>query len=126
MVDLSTIGAFLLGGGGLVGSSIAIYMARANKTKIGAETKKLDTEAAKLDDDRFQTRELFWQREVQKVKDELNPKIEDLEREVASLKLLIEGHIPWDWEVLRKLRLNGIEQRDPPTLIWIEEQRSQT
>lgn len=132
MADLSTIGTFIIGSGGLLGSCIAIYMARANRKKTEAESiktsseaRKLDTEAAKLDDERYRDRETFWREEVEKVEKKFERKIDELEQKVAGLQLLIEGHIPWDWEALRKLKMNDIDQRDPPTLIWVEERREE-
>lgn len=123
MSDISAIGSLIVSFGALITGAVALYMARASKNKTQAETKKLDTEAAKLDDDRFQAREIYWNGVVKSIKEEFEDKIDELERKVSGLQLLIEGHIPWDWEALRKLKLNDIEQRDPPTLIWIEEQR---
>jgi len=125
MSDISAIGSLIVSFGALITGAVALYMARASKGKTQAETKKLDTEAAKLDDDRFQAREVYWNGVVTSLKSEFEEKIDELERKVSGLQLLIEGHIPWDWEALRKLKLNDIEQRDPPTLIWIEEQRRQ-
>lgn len=49
-----------------------------------------------------------------------------LKEEVNALRSLIEAHVPWDWEVVRQLKLAGIEFRTPPTLNYISGKKEES
>lgn len=126
MNNLSTLGAFVMGGGGLLASLIALYMARPNRNKLEADTgktqaeeKEIETRAAKVSEETYQSREKFWNAQVQQVKEECHQEVSQLRREVGYLKALIEQHVPWDWETQRLLIQNGIDHPKPPTLNYI-------
>lgn len=51
----------------------------------------------------------------------LRAEIEELKRELVTLKKYINDHMPWDWKTVRALRLNGIEIEDPPSLFYIKD-----
>ena len=52
-------------------------------------------------------------------KKEQDAKINSLYDELAWMKILIENHVPWDWEVQRLLIQNGIDHKNPPSLNYI-------
>lgn len=120
MLDWSSVGTIILGGGGLVTGILALFSARASKGKINSET---DINIANVEQSReklHQSRELFWRNEVDKVRESFEREIKELRNEVTWLRVLIENHVPWDWEVVRQLKLAGIEFRNPPTLNYIK------
>lgn len=120
MLDWSALGTIILGGGGLITGILALFSARSNKSKIDSET---DINVANVEQSReklHQSRELFWRNEVEQVREAFEREIADLRNEVTWLRVLIENHVPWDWEVVRQLKLAGIDYRDPPTLNYIK------
>ena len=52
MADLSTIGTFVMGGGGLVASAIALYMTATNKKSTEANTGKTQAEEKEIENRR--------------------------------------------------------------------------
>lgn len=125
-MNVSAIGQWVLGSGALIAGLIAIYMARANKKKTQADTgktnaeeKEIEEKAIALSEATYQSRERFWQGQIEDVKNEMQKDIDALREEVAWLKILIEQHVPWDWAQQRKLTLAGIEHEAPPTLNYI-------
>lgn len=129
-MNASLVGQWVLGSGALVASLIALYMARSNKKnteavtgKTNAEEKEIEEKAIALSEATYQSREKFWQGQVQDVKRECHSEVEELRSEVAWLKVLIEQHVPWDWAQQRRLTLAGIEHEAPPTLNWIKDRQ---
>lgn len=120
MLDWSTAGTLLLGGGGLITGALALFSARANKQKVNSET---NINIATLEQSRetlHQSRELFWRTEIEKMRETFEREIAAMRQELAALRMLIEAHVPWDWEVVRQLKLMGVDFRDPPTLNYIK------
>lgn len=108
MLDVSTLSTIILGGGGLVTGAIALYSAKSNKSKVNSEALTNTANAETLREKLYQSRELFWRNEIN-----------ELKAEVSWLRTLIEHHVLWDWEVVRTLKLAGIDFPDPPTLNYI-------
>lgn len=126
MLNFTTLGTVILGGGGLITGILALFSARANKNKTNSET---DINVANVESSREQLRQLreaFWQNEMDKVKESFQVELSHLRDEVGWLRVLIENHVPWDWEVQRQLKLAGIEYRDPPTLNYIKSKKNHT
>jgi hypothetical protein len=138
-VDLSTIGTFVLGGGGLLTGLLALYSARATKNKTQAEAgktsadagvskateKEIEVRAVAMSEKTFQDREKFWSDRVEEVRESCEKDVNELKEEVGWLRILIENHVPWDWEAIRKLKLADIEQRNPPTLNYVRKREQQ-
>ena len=116
---LQIISTLVLGGGGLIASLIAIFMVRANKGKVQADTKETEMRAVQLSDQIDAEHEKRWQEKFDSAQRNSDLKIAQLQDEVAWLKLLIENHVPWDWEVQRRMIQAGVEHAHPPTLNWI-------
>lgn len=126
-MNLSEAGSLILGGGGLITACLAFYSARANRTKISSEAgvnaateKEIEQRAIGLSEKTYQARERFWEERVDKVKIQCEAEIDELREEIGWLRLLIEAHVPWDWEAIRLLKLNSLDMRDPPTLNYIK------
>lgn len=119
-MDWSSLATLLLGGGGLVTGFLALYSARANRSKVHSETEMNFANAAHSRETMHQSREIFLREEMDKAHEKLHQEIMLLKEEVGSLRTLIESHVPWDWEVVRQLKLAGIDFRDPPTLNYIK------
>lgn len=120
MFDVSTLSTLILGGGGLITGILALFSARSSKDKVNSETSVNMSNAEASREKLYQSRETFWRDEVGSVKDSFAIEIENLKTEIAWLRALIELHVPWDWEVIRLLKLGGIDYRDPPTLNYIK------
>lgn len=127
MIDISDIGTMFLGGGGLVTGCLSLYSIRTNLKKIDSEAdvnqatrQKIEAEAVALNDATEQRREEFWNKKLEDAKSEFNRQIHNLNEEIGWMRLLIENHVPWDWEVQRLLIKAGIEHRKPPTLQYIK------
>lgn len=99
---------------------IALFSANVSKRKTNTEADVNDATAANSREQLFQSRELFWRKEMQTMHDTFQSEINELRTEVAWLRVLIENHVPWDWEVVRQLKLAGIDFREPPTLHYIK------
>lgn len=121
MLSWSTLGTLVLGGGGLITGVLALLSARANNNKTFSETSLNYANAEHSRENVHQLRESFWRTEMEKVHTNLENEIDELRKEVASLRILIETHVPWDWEVVRQLKLAGIDFRDPPTLNYFKQ-----
>ena len=120
MLDWSSLGTIILGGGGLITGILAMFSARANKSKLNSETNINIANVEHSREKLHQSRELFWRNEVDQVRLAFEREIQELRNEVTWLRVLIENHVPWDWEVVRQLKLAGIEFRNPPTLNYIK------
>lgn len=120
MLNWSSLGTLVLGGGGLVTGILALFSARANKGKVNSETNLNIASVEESREKLHQSRELFWRNEMQQVREAFEREIQELRNEVTWLRVLIESHVPWDWEVVRLLKLAGIEYRDPPTLNYLQ------
>lgn len=120
MADMSSLGTIILGGGGLVTGLLALFSARANRSKTDSETKVNIAAFEQTREALYQSREAFWRKEVNELHDSFEEEVETLRAEVAWLRILIENHVPWDWEVVRQLKLSGIDFRLPPTLNYIK------
>ena len=116
MADLSSIGTMVLGGGGLITGLLAMFSARANRSKTNSETNINIASAEQSRENLHQSRELFWRAELEEVRKTFQSETIELRKEVTCLRMLIENHVPWDWEVVRQLKLAGFDFRDPPTL----------
>jgi hypothetical protein len=120
MTDLSSLGTLILGGGGLITGLLALFSARASKNKINSETTLNFASFEQSRENLHQSREIFWRSEVEKMQNSFESEVVGLREDVASLRILIENHVLWDWEVVRQLKLAGIEFRDPPSLNYIK------
>ncbi len=127
MIDISDIGTMLLGGGGLVTGCLSLYSIRTNLKNIDSEAgvnqatrRRIEVEAVALNEATEQRREEFWNKKLEDTKSEFNRQIHNLNEEIGWMRLLIENHVPWDWEVQRLLIKAGIEHRKPPTLQYIK------
>lgn len=132
MPSLSEIGPLVMTSGALITSGLAVYYSRSNRNKIDSESgvnnasaKEIEERAATLSDERYRKREEFWSQENAKIKKEWHEDIEELRDEVAWLRILIENHVPWDWEQMRKMTLAGIEHDRPPTLNYVKRKRKE-
>lgn len=121
MPSLSEIGPLVMTSGALITSGLAVYYSRSNRNKIDSESgvnnasaKEIEERAATLSDERYRKREEFWSQEIEELRDE-----------VAWLRILIENHVPWDWEQMRKMTLAGIEHDRPPTLNYVKRKRKE-
>jgi hypothetical protein len=117
--NVQLVATMLFGGGGLIAGLTAIFMVRANRGKVQADTKETEMRAIQLSDSIDSEREQRWQRKVDAVKRECDLEVNELRDEVAWLKLLIENHVPWDWEMQHKAIQAGIDHSHPPTLNYI-------
>lgn len=122
--NIQLIATVLFGGGGLIAGLVAIFMVRANKGKVQADTKETEMRAIQLSDSIDAEREARWQKKVDTVQAKCDEEVDELREEVAWLRILIENHVPWDWEVQRKLIQNGIDHSRPPTLNYIRGRQS--
>lgn len=113
MLNWSTIGTVILGSGGLITGVLALLSSKSNKNKIDSETDINIANVEQVRENLSQSRERF-----------LSEEITALKQEVGWLRLLIENHVPWDWEVVRQLKLAGIEMTNPPTLNYIKNKYS--
>lgn len=120
MNNLQLITVILFGSGGFVTGIIAILMVRANREKVVADTKETEMRAIQLSDSIEADREVRWQRKIDTVQEKCDREVEELREEIGWLKLLIENHVPWDWEMQRKAIEAGIEHEPPPTLNYIK------
>jgi hypothetical protein len=127
-MDPSEVGKWVLTLAALITAVISLYSVRSNRNKVDSEAgvnkateKEIETRAAGMSEETYQKREAFWQKKLDDSEKKLESEIGELREEVAWLRRLIEGHVPWDWEVVRTLKINGIEQRDPPTLNWVRQ-----
>lgn len=111
-MDIASIGTLILGGGGLVTGVLALLSAKTNKNKTKSETNLNIANEAHYRENIHQSREALLQKEIILLREE-----------VAALRTLIEKHMSWDWEVVRQLRLAGIEFREPPTLNYAKESK---
>lgn len=97
-----------------VGMILSIRARKINTAKVESETSLNEAQQADI---------------VRQISDSSEQKfraeIDALKREVESLKLYINRHIPWDWKAVRELRLNGIEIEDPPSLQYINGEAGQ-
>lgn len=119
-MSVITVATLFLGGGGLITGLLALFSANVNKRKTNTEADVNDANAANSREQLLQSRELFWRKEFQTMQENFQSEIDELRTEVAWLRVLIENHVPWDWEVVRQLKLAGIEFREPPTLHYIK------
>ena len=126
MLDWSSLGTIILGGGGLITGALALFSARANKSKVNSETNLNIASVEESREKLHQSRELFWRNEMQMMRESFEREIQELRNEVTWLRVLIENHVPWDWEVVRLLKLAGIEYRDPPTLNYLQLKKDHT
>lgn len=127
MPDISTIGTWLLGSGGLITGGLSLYSIRSSRNKTDSETgvnsatkKKLETEAATLSEESEIKREEFWNKKFDAQEEKFEAEIQELREELAWMRILIENHVPWDWETQRLLIQNNIEHRKPPSLNYIK------
>ena len=121
MASLSSLGTIVLGGGGLITGLLALFSARANKNKTNSEVKVNMSTAEQIREKLYQSREEFWRGEVDHMQKCFSCDLGKLRNESAALRALIDRHLIWDWEVVRALKLAGVEVRDPPTLHYIKE-----
>ena len=118
--NIQLIATIVFGGGGLIAGLIAIFMVKANKGKVVADTKETEMRAIQLSDSIDAEREARWQRKVDDVQKKCDEDVDELREEIGWLKLLIENHVPWDWEMQRKAIQAGIDHAKPPTLNYIK------
>lgn len=120
MLNWSTVGTLILGSGGLITGVLALLSSRSSKNKIDSETQVNIASAAQSHEMLVQSRETFWRKETEFVKEAFEVELVSLKKEVAWMRVLIENHVPWDWEVVRQLKLAGIEVSNPPTLNYVK------
>lgn len=121
MPDATTLGTMILGTGGLITGALALFSARANRSKTTSEANLNIANAEQSRENLHQSREMFLRLEMENLRNNLQKEVNELRDEVISLRLLIESHVPWDWEVVRQLKLAGIDFRDPPTLNYFKQ-----
>lgn len=124
MLNFATLGTLILGGGGLVTGILALFSARSSKDKLNSETKINVANVENSREQLHQSREIFLRTEMDKMHEVFEKELALLRSEVGWLRVLIENHVPWDWEVVRQLKLAGIEVRDPPTLNYIQSSKN--
>lgn len=125
MPDVTSLGTLILGTGGLITGALALFSARANRGKTNSETFVNIANAEQSRENLHQSREIFWRTEIDKMRESFEREIALLRDEVMSLRVLIESHVPWDWEVVRQLKLAGIDFRDPPTLNYLKSKKEE-
>jgi hypothetical protein len=125
-MDLSALGGIILGTGGAVTGGLSIFAVRANKNKTVSETgmneasgKEIEQKAIALSEQTYQARETFWSKQVETVRTDCEKEIAELREEIGWLRVLIENHVPWDWERIREAKLAGLDPPNPPTLNYI-------
>lgn len=118
--NIQLIATILFGGGGFIAGLIAIFMVRANRGKVVADTKETEMRAIQLSDSIDAERDRRWQEKIDNVQKKCDEDVDELREEVGWLKLLIENHVPWDWEMQRKAIQAGIDHSKPPTLNYIK------
>lgn len=119
MLNATSWGTIILGASGLITGLLAIHSARSSRNKIDSEASLNIATEQQSRENLHQSRELFLRKEIEELRDSFDHNIEELRKEVTSLRALIEAHVPWDWEVVRQLKLAGIDFRDPPTLNYL-------
>jgi hypothetical protein len=119
-MSMATVGPLILGAGGLITGMVALFSVNVNKRKVHTEADVNDATAANSREQLLQSREIFWRKEFDDLHKTFQSEIDELKTEVAWLRVLIENHVPWDWEVVRQLKLAGIEFREPPTLHYLK------
>ncbi len=122
MAGWSSLGTIILGTGGLITGCLALYSAKSNRNKINSEVDLNIISAESSHESLRQSRELFWREEMNQMRHSFEVEISQLRAELAAFRMLIEGHVPWDWEVIRQLKLAGIDHREPPTLNYIQKE----
>ena len=129
-MNFQTVGMWVVGSGGLLTGSLSLYSMRANLGKTNSESglndatrKKIEVEAKSIVQEAERKREEFWNKKFDDNEKNFDKQIADLQDEVSWLRMLIENHIPWDWEVQRLLIKAGIEHRRPPTLQYVKNNR---
>lgn len=120
MLNWSTVGTLILGSGGLITGVLALLSSRSSKNKIDSETQVNIASAAQSHEMLVQSQETFWRKETEFVKEAFEVELVSIKKEVAWMRILIENHVPWDWEVVRQLKLAGIEVSNPPTLNYVK------
>lgn len=120
-MNWSTVGTVILGSGGLVTGVLALFSSKSNRNKVDSETSVNAATAAQSRESLSQSREKFIQDELNSVRATLQHEISCLKQEVGWMRRLIELHVPWDWEAVRKLTLAGVDIANPPTLNYIRE-----
>ena len=120
MLNWSTVGTLILGSGGLITGVLALLSSRSSKNKIDSETQVNIASAAQSHEMLVESRETFWRKETEFAKEAFEVELVSLKKEVAWMRILIENHVPWDWEVVRQLKLAGIEVSNPPTLNYVK------
>ena len=126
MLHWSTFGTLVLGGGGLITGIIALFSARANKNKTFSETSLNYANAEQSRESIHQSRELFLRQEIKQAEEKFEEEIQKLRNELTAFRVLIEAHVPWDWEIMRQLKLAGIDFREPPTLNYMKPKPEET
>lgn len=124
MLNWSTVGTLILGSGGLITGVLALLSSRSSKNKIDSETQVNIASAAQSHEMLVESQETFWRKETEFVKEAFEVELVSLKKEVAWMRILIENHVPWDWEVVRQLKLAGIEVSNPPTLNYVKGKHS--
>lgn len=119
MLNATSWGTLILGFSGLVTGLLAFHSARSSKSKIESETSINVANAEQSREILHQSRETFLRTEMDQMRELFEREIGLLREEVSILRALIENHVPWDWEVVRQLKLAGIDFRDPPTLNYL-------
>jgi hypothetical protein len=117
---MATVGPLILGASGLITGMVALFSVNVNKRKVHTEADVNDATAANSREQLLQSREIFWRKEFDDLHKTFQSEIDELKTEVAWLRVLIENHVPWDWEVVRQFKLAGIEFREPPTLHYLK------
>jgi len=120
MLNWSTVGTLILGSGGLITGVLALLSSRSSKNKIDSETQVNIASAAQSHEMLVESRETFWRKETEFAKEAFEVELVSLKKEVAWMRILIKNHVPWDWEVVRQLKLAGIEVSNPPTLNYVK------
>lgn len=126
MPDATSFGTVILGASGLITGTLALFSARANRSKINSETNINIANAEQSRENLYQSRETFLRTEMQTAKTQLEKDIKNLQTEMSHVRSMIEKHVLWDWEVIRQLKLAGIDFRDPPTLNYIRDKPEET
>lgn len=117
------IGTVILGASGFVTGLLALFSAKASKSKTNSETDINIAAVAQSRENLNQSREKFWREELEDAKLSFDNELSSLRQELGWMRLLIENHVPWDWEVVRQLKLAGIDVSNPPTLNYIKNRK---
>lgn len=129
-MNLGTIMTLMFGAGGFITGGMSLYSIRSQKKKTDSETgvnasikQKNEAEAIALNESTEEKREEFWNKKFEDNRKEFEDKLNDVYEELSWMRVLIENHVPWDWEVQRLLIQNGIEHKRPPSLNYIKSQK---